>query len=83
MIYIYTTATCRYCPSVKKYLDSKKAKYKVVDCTENPELLKPAVKLSGVYTVPQTRKGDQIVVGLNYGKLKELIMVDDKDIKNA
>ena len=71
-IELYTTKTCVYCPSVKKYLKSKGKDYIEIDITEDVKLIKPASDISGVFTVPQTKKGDTVVVGLNYMKLSKL-----------
>ena len=68
---VFSTATCAYCPSVKKYLDNKGIKYEVIDCTDDVRQLEPASEVSGVFTVTQTKIGHEVIVGLNYGKLAE------------
>jgi alkyl hydroperoxide reductase subunit F len=73
---VFTTKDCKYCPSVKKYLDSIGKKYEVVDCSANPDAIQEVYELSGVLTVPQTvcYNGDEtiVIVGVNYGKLAKL-----------
>lgn len=72
MIKVFTTKTCAYCPSVKKYLSMKGKKYQEIDVTEDLNLIKPASKVSGLYTVPQVMfENGKVVVGLNYAALAD------------
>jgi len=66
---VYTTNTCAYCAMVKKFLDSKKVEYEVVNLNDNPERQKEAYDISGALTVPITTDGKSVVVGWNPGKL--------------
>ena len=70
---VFTTQTCSYCPSVKKYLDMKKVDYEIVDVTTDIDLIKEASSHSGAFTVPQTlfqtETEKMVVVGPNYGSL--------------
>lgn len=66
---VYTTNTCAYCQMVKKFLDSKKVEYEVVNLNENPERQQEAYDISGALTVPITTDGKSVVVGWNPGKL--------------
>lgn len=70
---VFSTATCSYCPAVKKYLDNKGIRYEVIDCTDDPRQLEPASEVSNQHTVPQTKIGHEVVVGLNYGKLADAL----------
>ncbi len=73
-ITIFTTNRCSYCAMVKRYLDSKKLKYEVVNIEEMPERQQEAFEISGSLTVPITviDKADgqrDIVVGYNLQRL--------------
>jgi glutaredoxin len=70
---VFSTSSCAYCPAVKKYLDSKNIRYEVIDCTDDPRQLEPASEVSNMFTVPQTKIGHEVVVGLNYGKLADTL----------
>lgn len=70
---VFTTASCSYCPAIKKYLDNKTIKYEVIDCTDDIRQLEPASEVSNMFTVPQTKIGHEVVVGLNYGKLADAL----------
>lgn len=73
-ITIYTTNTCSYCGMVKRYLDSKKLAYEVINLEEKPERQAEALAMSGSLTVPitvVTKQDDsqQVVVGYNLSQL--------------
>lgn len=70
---VYTTDTCGYCSMVKKFLDSKKVEYEVVNLTQNPERQKEAFEMSGALTVPVTTNGKDVVVGWNAGRLMQML----------
>lgn len=70
---VYTTDTCGYCSMVKRFLDSKKIEYEVVNLSENPERQKEAYEMSGALTVPVTTDGKSVVVGWNPGKLVQMV----------
>lgn len=53
MITIYTKSYCPYCHRAKALLDSLNFKYDEIDATTQTEKLEPAIKLSGIRTVPQ------------------------------
>ncbi len=76
-ITIYTTNTCAYCAMVKKYLDSKKHTYDVINVDEHPEKRQEAVDAaSGALTVPITvieGKVRSVIVGWNAGRLAEAL----------
>lgn len=73
MLTIYTTNTCAYCVMVKKFLDTKGAKYETVNLDEQPHRQEEAFKLSGALTVPVTTNGESVVIGWNPGKLVGLL----------
>ena len=74
MTKVYTTKTCAYCPTVKRYLDMKDHTYTVIDVTDDVSLIKEVADKSGVFTTPQVLFDDgTYVVGLNYGRLNQSI----------
>ena len=73
-ITIFTTNTCSYCAMVKRYLDSKKLKYEVVNLDEKPEEVAKVYQMSGSLTVPITivtnpDDSQNVIVGYNLQKL--------------
>jgi glutaredoxin len=70
---VFSTATCAYCVTEKKFLDNKGVRYEVIDCTDDMRQLEPASDVSGQFTFPQTKIGHEVIVGLNYGKLSDAL----------
>lgn len=73
MLTVYKTPQCAYCGLVKKYLDSRGAKYKEVDLEAHPEIRQDLIHKTGAMTVPITSDGKEYVVGWNPGKLAKLV----------
>lgn len=70
---VYTTDTCAYCVMVKKFLDTKKIEYDVVNLSKYPERRQECYDVSGAMTVPVTTDGKNVVVGWNPGKLVAML----------
>lgn len=73
-ITIYTTSTCAYCETVKKWLGSKNLPYDVVNMDDKPEVRQEIIQMSGAMTVPVTvvedeQGGKNLIVGWNPSKL--------------
>lgn len=73
MITIYTTDTCVYCKTVKRYLDLKGVKYEVEDITNDPQMRQILHQTTGYSTVPVTTDGETYVVGWKPAQLAKLI----------
>jgi glutaredoxin 3 len=77
-ITIYTTSTCAYCETVKKWLASKGHEYVVVNMDNKPEVRQEIIQLSGAMTVPVTIVEDEsgaknVTVGWNPAKLASAV----------
>lgn len=70
---VYKTRYCGQCPTLFTYLNNKKVDFEVIDCTAEPQDLEPAAKISGYWSVPQLKIGNEVVVGVNYGKWADLL----------
>lgn len=75
MITVYTTSNCPYCPTVKKYLNSKGVKFREVNVQKYPEIAQRLWDL-GYRTTPITSDGQTFVTGANFGKIAKLIKED-------
>ena len=73
MITIYSTPSCVYCNSLKKYLSEKGIKYEEVDVSQNQKGLEKMVNISGQMGVPVIEIDDNIVVGFDKQKIDELL----------
>ena len=72
MLTVYTRPDCTKCPHVKKFLTSHGIPFEAVDLTEHQDIAQNIYKLTGVTSVPITTNGTDYVIGLDYGKLREL-----------
>ena len=77
-IRIFTTNNCGYCGMVKKWLDSKKIKYEVVNLDTNTEYQKEIYAKSGALTVPVTLVEEDgiesVIVGYNLSRLSSVVL---------
>jgi len=72
MVKLYTSKTCGQCPSIKKYLSLKGIKWQEIDrdTNNNHESL---FNITGSITVPAVVTDKGYAVGLNYGKVAEIL----------
>ncbi len=73
MITIYSTPTCVYCNTLKKYLDSKDIKFEEIDVSQNEKELEKMVEISGQMGVPVIDIDGNIVIGFDKQKIDELL----------
>lgn len=77
MIKVYSTPTCGYCVTLKKFLDEKGIKYEAVDVSQSEKDLQEMVDKSGQMGVPVVDIDGQIVVGFNRNKIVELLNIKE------
>lgn len=70
---IYTTPTCHFCHAAKAFFDENGVAYEDVDVAADQEKRTEMIDLTGQMGVPVIRIGDDVVVGFDEGKLKELL----------
>jgi len=75
MVKIYTRTTCAPCRAVKTWLQKKGVKYEELNIDENPELEGEVMQRTGLLMVPVIQIGENIVQGMNFARLSELLMV--------
>jgi len=77
-VYIYALSTCPYCRMTKKYLTENGVEYDFVDVDlltgdEKQQVVDEVKSLSGGTSFPVIKVGDEIIVGFNKVRLKELL----------
>ena len=72
MLSVFSRASCQPCYQLKKYLTHKGIDFKEFD-VDIDENLNKMLKLTGKMIVPTVVRGDQIIVGLNYGALAKML----------
>lgn len=73
MVTIYSTPTCIYCKTLKKYLTEKKVEYKEIDVSNNEKELEKMVQISGQMGVPVVDIDGNVVIGFDKEKIDELL----------
>lgn len=73
MITVYTTQTCSKCPTLKMWLKNKGIVYQEKDLTDDNSEQQRIIEATSSMTVPVTEVNGVFVVGLNFGRIAELI----------
>ena len=72
---IYSTPTCHFCHAAKDFFTANKVKFTDYNVATDLEKRKEIIQKSGQMGVPVIYVGDQLVVGFDEGRLKELLAV--------
>ena len=70
---IYSTPTCHFCHAAKDFMNEQGVEYKEVDVATDAEQRQEMIEMTGQMGVPVIRIGDDVVVGFDEGKVKELL----------
>lgn len=79
MVVVYTTPTCSYCRSAKRYLKERGIPYREVDVTRSAEGLASLKRKSGQTGVPVIDVNGQVIVGFNRPKLDRALGIRSAD----
>ena len=77
-VFVYALSTCPYCRMTKKYLDEAEVAYESLDVDllegdEKSEAVAKVKELSGGTSFPVVLIGDEVIVGFNKSRIKELL----------
>lgn len=75
---IYTTPTCQYCHAAKEYFKENEIKYKEYDVSSDAEKRREVIERSGQVGVPVIIYQDQMMIGWDEKKFKELHKAGNK-----
>ena len=70
---VYSTPTCPWCKKVKAFLTENKVEFEDIDVSADQAKANEMVEKSGQMGVPVTIVGEEVVVGFDQAKLKELL----------
>jgi len=70
---IYSTPTCHFCHAAKAFFDENKVEYEDIDVATNADKRQEMVEMTGQMGVPVIKIGDDVIVGFDEGKVKELL----------
>ena len=73
MVTIYSTPTCIYCNTLKKYLSEKNIQFQEIDVSRDEKELEKMVSISGQMGVPVVDIDGNIVIGFDRQKVDELL----------
>jgi len=72
-VILFSTPTCTYCRTAKKYLNQQKIKFRDVDVSRDPAAARDMVRRSHQSGVPVIDIGGKIVVGFDRPKIDKLL----------
>lgn len=70
---IYTTPACKFCQMAKEFFKSNNIEYTEYDVTTDEDKRNEMVEKSGQMSVPVIYVGEDMVIGFDEAKLKELL----------
>jgi len=77
MIKVYSTPTCAYCVTLKKFLTEKGIEFQSIDVSEKEEFLQEMVDKSGQMGVPVIDIDGQVIIGFNKEKIVKALNINE------
>lgn len=72
-VILFTTPTCSYCRTAKRYLRQQQVPFKDVDVSRDAAAARDMVRRSGQQGVPVLDIGGKVVVGFDRPKIDRLL----------
>lgn len=73
---IYSTPTCHFCHMAKDFFNDEGVAYTEYNVAEDAEKRTEMMEKTGQMGVPVIEIGDEVVIGFNEGKIKELLAAE-------
>ncbi len=70
---VYTTPTCVYCVTLKKFLEEKNVEFQEVDVSEDKEAADRMIEKTGQMGVPVIEIGEEMIAGFDKDKISKLL----------
>lgn len=70
---IYSTPVCHFCHAAKDFFAANDVKFTEHDVAADAEKRQEMIEITNQMGVPVIRIGDDVVIGFDEGKLKELL----------
>ena len=74
-VFIYSTPVCHFCHMAKDFFAENNIAFTEYDVAADMDKRKEMVDMTGQMGVPVIRIGDDVVIGFDEGKVKELLGV--------
>ena len=72
-IKVYSTPTCTYCQLAKQFFNENNVNYEEIDVSADNAKLQEMVELSGQMGVPVIKIDEQVIVGFEESKIREML----------
>ncbi len=72
-VVIYSTPTCHFCVMAKAFFDENNIEYTNYDVQEDPAKRQEMIDKSGQMGVPVIFVGDEMIVGFDEARIRELL----------
>jgi glutaredoxin 3 len=72
---VYSTPTCPFCKQVKAFLEEHAVSYTDADVSTNQALAEEMIQKTGQMGVPVVMIGEEMVIGFDEIRLKELLNI--------
>ncbi len=72
---IYSTPVCHFCHAAKEFFAENNVTYTEHDVASDAEKRQEMIDLTGQMGVPVIKVGDDIIIGFDEPKLKELLKI--------
>ena len=73
---IYSTPVCHFCQAAKEFFKENNVEYTEFDVAADAEKREEMIEMTGQMGVPVIRIGDDVVIGFDEGKVKELLKME-------
>ena len=70
---IYSTPVCHYCHAAKEFFSEHNVAFEEINVAADQEKRQEMIEMTGQMGVPVIRIGDDVVVGFDEDKIKELL----------
>lgn len=74
-VVIFTTSTCSWCNTAKKYLKQNKIVFKEINISKDPQGARDIVQRTGQQAVPVILVNNRPVIGFNKTELNKLLNI--------
>lgn len=72
-VVVYSTPTCTFCKQVKEFFTENSVAYEDYNVAEDQEKRREMIERSGQMGVPVIFIGEEMVIGFDEGKLRDLL----------
>jgi glutaredoxin-like YruB-family protein len=74
---IFSTPVCHFCHAAKEFFDENKVAYTDHDVASDTEKRQEMIELTGQMGVPVIKVGDDVIIGFDEPKLRELLKLEE------